>query len=205
VLDTDGLNAFEGHYDQLKRQGDAVPFRVLASRPGQAARLTGGSASDIQTDGREIARRLSNETGSCVVLQGWRTVVAGESGETWLNMTGNSALAKAGSGDVLSGMIAAALARHAGSQLPMAERTSASDLDSKEKGAEEQGNSRKASAFLNDIKVAAAVYLHGLTADIVRDTLHENTVLASDLLDDLTEAFRNCDLQMDRGLFYLHK
>jgi NAD(P)H-hydrate repair Nnr-like enzyme with NAD(P)H-hydrate dehydratase domain len=53
--------------------------------------------------------------------------------------------------------------------------------------------------------VAAAVYLHGLTADIVRDTLHENTVLASDLLDDLTEAFRNCDLQMDRGLFYLHK
>ena len=205
VLDTDGLNAFEGHYDQLKRQGDAVPFRVLASRPGQAARLTGGSASDIQTDGREIARRLSNETGSCVVLQGWRTVVAGESGETWLNMTGNSALAKAGSGDVLSGMIGAALARHAGSQLPMAERTSASDLDSKEKGAEEQGNSRKASAFLNDIKVAAAVYLHGLTADIVRDTLHENTVLASDLLDDLTEAFRNCDLQMDRGLFYLHK
>ena len=205
VLDADGLSAFEGHYDQLKRQGDAVPFRVLASRPGQAARLTGGSASDIQTDGREIARRLSNETGSCVVLQGWRTVVAGESGETWLNMTGNSALAKAGSGDVLSGVIGAALARHAGSQLPMAERTSASELDSKEKGAEEQGNSRKASAFLNDIKVAAAVYLHGLTADIVRDTLHENTVLASDLLDDLTEAFRNCDLQMDRGLFYLHK
>jgi NAD(P)H-hydrate repair Nnr-like enzyme with NAD(P)H-hydrate dehydratase domain len=120
-------------------------------------------------------------------------------------MTGNSALAKVGSDNVLSGMIAAALARHAGSQLPMAERTSASDLDSKEKGAEEQGNSRKASAFLNDIKVAAAVYLHGLTADIVRDTLHENTVLASDLLDDLTEAFRNCDLQMDRGLFYLHK
>jgi len=205
VLDADGLSAFEGHYHQLKRHGDTVPFRVLAPRPGQAARLTGGSTSDIQADGREVARRLSNETCSCVVLQGWRTVVAGESGETWLNMTGNSALAKAGSGDVLSGMIGAALARHAGSQLPMAESTSASELDSKEKGAEEQGNSGKASAFLNDIKVAAAVYLHGLTADIVRDTLHENTVLATDLLEGFAEAFRGVDLQMDRGLFYLQK
>jgi ADP-dependent NAD(P)H-hydrate dehydratase / NAD(P)H-hydrate epimerase len=205
VLDADGLSAFEGHYHQLKRQSDAVPFRVLAPRPGQAARLTGGSTTDIQAEGWAVARRLSNETGSCVVLQGWRTVVAGESGETWLNMTGNSALAKAGSGDVLSGMIGAALARHAGSQLPMAERTSASELDSKEKGAEEQGNSGKASAFLNDIKVAAAVYLHGLTADIVRDTLHENTVLATDLLEGFAEAFRGVDLQMDRGLFYLQK
>jgi len=207
VLDADGLNAFEGHYDQLKRHGDAVPFRVLAPRPRQAARLTGGSTSDIQTDGREVARRLSNETGSCVVLQGWRTVVAGESGETWLNMTGNSALSKAGSGDVLSGMIGAALARHAGSQLPMAERTSASELDSHAKDVEEQlqGNSGKASAFLNDMNVAAAVYLHGLAADIVRDALHENTVLATDLLEGLTEAFRGVDLQMDRGLFYLQK
>jgi NAD(P)H-hydrate epimerase len=205
VLDADGLSAFEGHYDELKRHGDAVPFRVLAPRPGQAARLTGGSASDIQTEGREIARRLSNETGSCVVLQGWRTVVAGVSGETWINMTGNSALAKVGSDNVLSGMIAAALARHAGSQLPMAERPSASELDSKEEDAEEQGNSGIASAFLNDIKVAAAVYLHGLTADIVRDTLHENTVLATDLLEGLAEAFRGVDLQMDRGLFHLQK
>jgi ADP-dependent NAD(P)H-hydrate dehydratase / NAD(P)H-hydrate epimerase len=205
VLDADGLSAFEGHYHQLKRQGDAVPFRVLAPRPGQAARLTGCSTTDIQAERWAVARRLSNETGSCVVLQGWRTVVAGESGETWLNMTGNSALAKAGSGDVLSGMIGAALARQAGSQLPMAERTSASELDSKEKGAEEQGNSGRASAFLNDIKVAAAVYLHGLTADIVRDTLHENTVLATDLLEGFAEAFRGVDLQMDRGLFYLQK
>lgn len=205
VLDADGLSAFEGHYHQLKRQGDAVPFRVLALRPGQVARLTGGSTSDIQTDGREVARRLSNETGSCVVLQGWRTVVAGESGETWLNMTGNSALAKAGSGDVLSGMIGAALARHAGSQLPMAERTSASELDSKEKGVEEEGNPGKASAFLNDINVAAAVYLHGLTVDTVRDTLHENTMLATDLLQELTEAFRSSELQMDQALFYLQR
>jgi NAD(P)H-hydrate epimerase len=208
VLDSNGLDAFEGHYDELKRHGDAVPFRVLTSHPVEAAQLAGGSTSDIQADRREVARRLSSETGSCVVLKGWRTVVAGVSGETWLNMTGNSALAKAGSGNVLSGMIGAALARHAGSQLPMGERSGASELDSQTRGAKEQhlqGNSGKASAFLKDINVAAAVYLHGLAADIVRDVLHENTVLATDLLEGLTEAFRGADLQMDRGLFYLQK
>jgi hydroxyethylthiazole kinase-like uncharacterized protein yjeF len=202
VLDSDGLNAFEDHYNELKRHGDAAPFRVLTLDPEEATRLTGGSTSDILADRWELARRFSNETGSCVVLKGWRTVVAGVSGETWLNMTGNSALAKAGSGNVLSGMIGAALARN---QLPMAEKASASELDSIEKGVEEQGNSGKASAFLNDIKVAAVVYLHGLTADIVRDTLHENTVLATDLLEGFAEAFRGVDLQMDRSLFYLQK
>ena len=208
VLDSDGLNAFEGHYHELQRHGDAAPFRVLTPHPGEAARLIGGSTSDIQADRREVARRLSSETGSCVVLKGWRTIVAGVSGETWLNMTGNSGLAKAGSGNVLSGMIGAALARHSGSQLPTRDRASASELNSQAKGTEEhhlQGDSGKASAFLKDINVAAAVYLQGMAADIARDMLHENTVLATDLLEDLTEAFRGADLQMDRGLFYLHQ
>jgi len=190
VLDADGLNAFEGHYDELKRSGEGAPFRVLTPHSGEAARLLGVSTNDIQADRLEKARRISSETGSCVALKGWRTVVAGASGETWLNMTGNSALAKAGSGDVLSGMIAAALARH------------------RVNPAEDHhlpGNSGQASAFLNDINVAAAAYLHGLAADIVRDILHENTVLATDLLENLTEAFRDCDLQMDRSLFYLRK
>lgn len=135
-------------------------------------------------------------------------MVAGASGETWLNMTGNAALAKAGSDEMLSGMIGAALARHAGSLLPIREAAGASELDSLVEGAEDQHlqwNSGKASAFLKDINVAAAVHLHGLAADFIRDILHENTVLATDLLENLAEAFRDCDLQMDRGLFYLHK
>jgi ADP-dependent NAD(P)H-hydrate dehydratase / NAD(P)H-hydrate epimerase len=208
VLDADGLNAFEGHYHELKRDDGAAPFRVLTPHPGEAARLIGVSTGDIQADRLDVARRISSETGSCVALKGWRTVVAGASGETWLNMTGNAALAKAGSGDVLSGMIGAALARHVGSQLPIREATGASELDSRVEEADDQHlarNSGKASAFLKDINAAAAVYLHGLAADIVRDILHENTMLATDLLENLTEAFRDCDLQMDRSLFYLHK
>lgn len=208
VLDSDGLNAFEGHYLELKRQGDAAPFCVLTPDLEQAARLTGGSTSDIHANRREVARRISSETSSCVVLKGWRTVVAGLSGETWLNLTGNSSLAKASSPNVLSGMIGAALTRHAGSRLPAGGRSSFSKSNSQTKGAEEerlQGNPGKASAFIKDVNVAAAVYLYGLAADIVREVLHENTVLATDVLDNLSDAFRECDLQRDRGLFYLRK
>jgi ADP-dependent NAD(P)H-hydrate dehydratase / NAD(P)H-hydrate epimerase len=208
VLDADGLNAFEGHYHELKPRGEGAAFRVLTPHPGEAARLIGVSTNDIQADRLEAARRISSETGSCVVLKGWRTVVAGASGETWLNMTGNPALAKGGSGDVLSGMIGAALARHAGSLLPLREAAGASELDSRAERAEDQHSRRefgKASAFLQDINVAAAVHLHGLAADFVRDILHENTVLATDLLENLVEAFRDCDLQMERRLFYLQK
>jgi NAD(P)H-hydrate repair Nnr-like enzyme with NAD(P)H-hydrate dehydratase domain len=222
VLDADGLNAFEGHYHELKQHGETASFRVLTPNSGEVARLVGISANEIPADRLEVARRISRDTGSCVVLKGWRTVVAGVSGETWLNMTGNSVLAKGGSGDVLSGMIGAALTRHrtatpsatrvsgtlAGSFFPSREAAGASELDSRVEGTEDQRlqwDFGKASAFLKDVNVAAAVYLQGLAADIVRDLLHENTVLATDLLESLAEAFREGDLQLDRGLFYLHK
>jgi NAD(P)H-hydrate epimerase len=175
VLDADGLNAFSGHFAALASAGDR--FRVLTPHSAEAARLLQLSAADVQADRPAMARRIARETGACVVLKGWRTIIAGASGETWINMTGGPALAKGGSGDVLSGIIGAAVARHAG----------------------------KPSALLNDVSVAAAVYLHGLAGDLARDLLHENSVLASDLLETLAEAFRDCDQQVDRGLFYLHK
>lgn len=219
VLDADGLNAFAGHYGELK-PGKA--FRVLTPHPGEAARLSGISTRETQANRLEVARRISGDTGSCVVLKGSRTVVAGVSGETWINMTGNPALAKGGSGDVLSGISGAALARQTLNSPPR-ETVGRPDLtpaktwmhelygtDSKERVREYQlqqlqRNSAEASAFLNDISVAAAVHLHGLTGDFARDMLHENTVLATDLLENLSEAFRDCALQVDQGLFYLQK
>ena len=185
VLDADGLNAFAGHYQELKVSSGN--FVALTPHPGEAARLIGSSTKDIQTDRLETARRISRETAACVVLKGSRTIVAGASGESWINMTGNPALAKGGSGDVLSGIVGAALARH--DTHPTAQ----------------SGKEEKAKLFLKDASVAAAVYLHGLAGDVARDMLHENTVLATDLLDSLSESFRDCELQMDRGLFYLQK
>ena len=68
-----------------------------------------------------------------------------------------------------------------------------------------QRSAGQASSFLRDAAVAAAVHLHGSAGDVARDHLHENTVLASDLMAKLSEAFRECELQMEQQLFYLQK
>lgn len=220
VLDADGLNAFEGRSGEIKAGQN---FRVLTPHPGEAARLTGSSVKAIQEDRLQAARHLAIETGACVVLKGSRTVVAGSSGETWINMTGNPAMAKGGTGDVLSGIVGAALARRMAEKITDGMREGAPDLtlrrswmheiygtDAKEKVRQYQAkqlelSSARASDFLKDICVAAAVHLHGLLGDFARDMLHENTVLATDLPDYLSEAFRDCELQMDKNLFYLQK
>jgi NAD(P)H-hydrate epimerase len=143
----------------------------------EAASVLGAQVHELQTDRIDAARRIAAQTDSCIVLQGLRTIIVGRSGETWISMTGNSAMAKNGSDDALCGIIAAALARH----------------------------SSERSAFLRELDVASAVYLHGLAGDLARDLFHENTLLATDLLETLSDAFRDCELQSDRGLFYLRK
>jgi ADP-dependent NAD(P)H-hydrate dehydratase / NAD(P)H-hydrate epimerase len=143
----------------------------------EAAAFLGIHADDIQSDRVWAARRIAEQTDSCIVLKGLLAIIAGRSGETWISMTGNSALAKNGTDDALCGMIAAALARH---------------------------SSDKSSLF-RELAVASTVYLHGLAGDLARDIFHENTLLATDLLETLSDAFRDCELQSDRGLFYLRK
>jgi NAD(P)H-hydrate epimerase len=204
VLDADGLNAFDGRYDELKPRGEAAAFRVLTPHPGEAARLLSIPTQQIQSDRMEIARRLSRDTGSCVVLKGARTIVAGFSDETWINLTGNPALAKGGSGDVLSGMIAAALARETTGLV--ARKPAVMALTSPAPSAVNQDQTPTAAhltAFLSVVRVAAAVHLHGLAADLARDRAHENTVLATDLFGSLPDAFRECDLQKESALFQL--
>lgn len=223
VLDADGINAFAGRAGELKTAAGPQSFRALTPHPGEAARLLGISTADIQADRLQTARRIATETGSCVVLKGWRTVVAGASGETWINMSGNSALAKGGSGDVLSGMIGAALARQPAKSRTAQQITAAPEpqparswmhelygYDSQEKVRKFQAeqlerNTAKAWAFLKDASVAAAVHLHGMAGDMARDELHENTVLARDVIGNLSQAFHECELQMERGLFYLQR
>lgn len=200
VLDADGLNSVSGDYEELKPPEAAESFRVLTLHPGEAARLLGVSAKDIQADRIAVAQRIARKTKSCVVLKGWRTVVAGLSGETWINMSGNPALAKGGSGDVLSGLIGVALARRAADPGISHGMTAPARIDE-----EHRNNAGKAATFLHDVSVAAAVHLHGLAGDFARDMFHENTVLATDLVLNLSEAFRDCELQMDRGLYYLQK
>jgi ADP-dependent NAD(P)H-hydrate dehydratase / NAD(P)H-hydrate epimerase len=181
VLDADGLNAFEGRSGELK---NASGFRVLTPHPGEAARLIGASIHEVQKDRIGMARRIMRDTGCCVVLKGANTVIAGLSGQTWINMTGNPSMAKGGSGDVLSGIVAAALARRAVRR----------DLPQ---------NHSANGAPLQDSRVAAAVYLHGLAGDLAEERLHENAVLATGLVSQLAGAFRDCDEQVKESFFFL--
>jgi len=187
VLDGDDLDALGREHG-----GEAAPTGVLLLARQQEARPTGTVAIDAAADKVEAARRVSRATGACVVLKGCRAVVAGASGEAWINMSGNAVLAKAGMDAVLSGIIGAALARHCADRSGAAERTRTTDRAFHH-------------AVLDDLHVAAAVHLHGLAADIARDALHDNVVTAPDLLEALVEGFRDCDLQVERNLFYLRK
>jgi NAD(P)H-hydrate repair Nnr-like enzyme with NAD(P)H-hydrate dehydratase domain len=175
VVYPDALNAIITRKPELPRENSKL--RVLVFEPEAAAEFLGIRMDKLQADMAAATRRIAQETQSCIVLKDFRTIVAGLSGETWISMTGNSALAKNGCDDALSGIIAAALAAHPTNRSPL----------------------------LGELDVASAVYLYGLAGDLARDLFHENTVLATDLLETLSDAFRDCELQADRGLFYLRK
>ncbi|MFL6437396.1 MAG: NAD(P)H-hydrate dehydratase [Terriglobales bacterium] len=154
VIDADGLNAFEANSSLLN--GAERPL-VLTPHPGEMARLINSSVREIEANRIEIARDFAREHRLILVLKGWRTLIADGEGHLWVNTTGNPGLAKGGSGDVLTGIIAGLIAQYP-NQIVEA--------------------------------VRAAVYLHGLAADCALDWQTERTMLATDVIAALPQAFR---------------
>ncbi len=152
VLDADGLNAFEGRAELLDGRERAL---VLTPHPGEMARLLGCTIPDVERDRIGVARSFATGHHVTVVLKGWRTLVAHPDGRIAVNTSGNPAMAKGGSGDVLTGIVAAMIA-----QFPQ----------------------RTAEA------VECAVWLHGAAADLFVRTQDERTMLATDMLRNLSEA-----------------
>ena len=109
VVDADALNAFEGESKLL--DGSNRPL-VLTPHPGEMARLIGSTVKEIEANRIEVARRFAREHHVILVLKGWRALIADHRGEIWVNTTGNPGLAKGGSGDALTGMIAGLIAQH---------------------------------------------------------------------------------------------
>jgi NAD(P)H-hydrate epimerase len=107
VLDADGLNAFEGHTGDLRR---AAGPRILTPHPGEAARLLGCTTAEVAADREAAARQLAADTEAVVLLKGADTVVC-DATVVCVNTTGNVGLATGGSGDVLTGLVAALLAQ----------------------------------------------------------------------------------------------
>ena len=109
VIDADGLNALVSHLNILQTTKNKRRTTILTPHPGEMARLLKISVKQVQGDRKNIAREFAMKHKVTLVLKGHNTVVADSLGKVFVNKTGNPGMATAGSGDVLTGIIAAYL------------------------------------------------------------------------------------------------
>jgi len=108
VLDADALNILSANPTLLDPLDQTV---VLTPHPGEFARLTGKSTLEVAAEKLDLAPAFARDHGVTLVLKGYRTLVASPDGRVRVNPTGNPGMASGGSGDVLSGILAALLMR----------------------------------------------------------------------------------------------
>jgi NAD(P)H-hydrate epimerase len=160
VLDADALNTLASSpalLAKLIKAAKAGRTIVLTPHPGEMARLTGMSVKEIQSNRLQTALTFARSHGVTLVLKGAHSLIAHPNGRVAVNTTGNPAMAKGGSGDTLTGLIAGLLAQY-------------------------PADAARA--------VEAAVYLHGLAADLAVREFDEHTLLATDSLRFFSRAFR---------------
>ena len=109
IVDADGLNSFAGRADELTRRRS--PALALTPHPGEMARLLGCATEEVQGRRLDAARRAASEWNAIVILKGHSTVIAAPDGRLWINSTGNPGMATAGTGDVLTGILAGLVAQ----------------------------------------------------------------------------------------------
>jgi NAD(P)H-hydrate epimerase len=158
VIDADALNILAAKPVLLAKLAKGCTL-VLTPHPGEMARLAGIPVAEVQANRLEVARNFAQRTQVTLVLKGARTLVAHPDGRVAVNTTGNPGMAKGGSGDLLTGLIAGLLAQY-------------------------PADAARA--------VEAAVYLHGLAADLAVRAADEHTLLVTDSLAQLARAFRFC-------------
>lgn len=109
VMDADALNAFIDEPAALVgREGREI---IITPHPGEMARLLGCSVEDVQTNRLGIAADFASTHKLYVILKGYRTLIATPDGKVFINPTGSPGMATGGTGDVLTGMVAAWLAQ----------------------------------------------------------------------------------------------
>jgi hydroxyethylthiazole kinase-like uncharacterized protein yjeF len=109
ILDADGLNCFDGEAAKLGQR--KTQFLVVTPHPGEMARLLGVKNSDVQKDRLKAAADASKKWKAHVILKGYHTILAAPDGRVFVNTTGGPSLAKGGTGDVLTGVLAALTAQ----------------------------------------------------------------------------------------------
>jgi len=109
ILDADGLNCFDGEASKLAPR--KTPCLAITPHPGEMSRLLGIKNADVQSNRLKAATEAAKKWNAHVILKGYHTIVAGPDGRVFVNTTGGPRLAKGGTGDVLTGVLAALTAQ----------------------------------------------------------------------------------------------
>jgi len=132
---------------------------ILTPHPGEFARLIGVSTQNVLTNRIELAREFALKHHLHLILKGHRTAYASPLGQLYINLTGNPGMATGGSGDVLTGMLAGLVGQSLGMGVPFEE------------------------------VIPLTIYLHGLAGDLAKLTQGEQSLVASDIIRNISKAF----------------
>jgi NAD(P)H-hydrate epimerase len=164
VIDADGLNALAPWPEDLSGS-EELPV-VVTPHPGEMARLAGKTTAEVLADRINVAREFATKHHLIAVLKGSRTIIAAPDGQVYVNPTGNAGMATAGSGDVLTGLIAGLIAQKPAEPLEA---------------------------------TIAGVYLHGLAGDIAANRIGMRSLIASDIIANLSEAILRVGGEAERA------
>lgn len=153
VIDAGGITLLASNKKYIKMLKERT---VLTPHPGEMSRLTGVSTNKIQENRVKYAKEYAQKNKVILVLKGAGTLIASPEGKVWVNPTGNVVLATAGTGDVLTGMIAGLIT---------------------------QGVSPLNAAI-------AAVYIHGLLGDRLKEKKGDRGIVATDLLNEMPQILK---------------
>src|ERR1041385_44051 len=168
VIDADGLNCLAPWPSEL-RGSDELPI-VLTPHPGEMLRLLGVDKKSVLDDRVWVARSFATKHHVILLLKGSRAIIAAPDGRVFVNGTGNAGLGTAGAGDTLTGVITGCIAQTAAYVVP-------------------EGRQRVSALEA----VIAAVYLSGLAGDLAAQELGMRAMVASDIREHLSAAFRSLD------------
>lgn len=173
VLDADGFLSLkpEGGMDVF--QDTDLPI-IVTPHPGELAQFCGLKTFQIQENRIEFARKFAKLNRVVCVLKGYQTVIT-DGEKTFLNTTGNPGMATGGSGDVLTGLIAALI--------PQMKK-------GKERVAESRNSQLTTHNFSNLLRAACVgVFIHGLAGDLAKKEKTEISMIAGDIAEKIPEAF----------------
>lgn len=157
LIDGDGLTALKDHLDIIKNRDYPT---ILTPHPGEFRRLFGNEMEELKRNKVDIVKSKAKEYNCILVLKGAHSLIGYPDGQVFINLTGNPGMATAGSGDVLTGTIAALFKIVSSENEKIALRNA----------------------------VRMGVLIHGLAGDLISQEIGEDGVTAEDILKTLPMA-----------------